>query len=78
MKVKQEILDVINNPSARTRIAFDLKTGEANIALIIRRNADDGGMTKMKFLKAIEKETGIPVDQILEEEVVDSAKVITR
>lgn len=74
MKVKQEILDLINNPPARTRIASDMKTGENNIALMMRRNAKNGAMTKWKFLKAIEKETGIAIDQILEEEPADVTK----
>lgn len=78
MKVKQSILDVINNPSARTRIAFDIKTGENNVAIIIRKNSEDGPMTKMRFLKAVEKETGVPIAELLEEEVADAAKVISR
>lgn len=74
MKVKQEILDLINNPGARTRIAFAVGGGENNISLLIRRNSVDGQLTKWKFLKAIEKETGIAIDQILEEETVEAVK----
>lgn len=67
MKVKQKIIDKINNVDTRMGIAKRLKTGEQNVYNAINRNVDNGRMTKMDFLKAIEAETAIPVDKILEE-----------
>lgn len=69
MKVKQEILDLVDNPQKRTEIAGELKIGEQAVAWNMRRNSDNGRMTKMDFLEAISKVSGIPVSEILEEEV---------
>lgn len=67
MKIKQEILDLVDNPQSRTRIALDLCIGEQTVALQMRNNAENGRMTKMDFLKAISKECGVSVEDILEE-----------
>lgn len=67
MKIKQTILDLVDNPLSRTRIAVDLKVGEQTVALQMRNNSENGRMTKMDFLMAISKEAGVPVDQVIEE-----------
>lgn len=67
MKVRQEILDKVNNPTSRTRIALDLGVGEQVIAIHMRRNARNGRLTKYDALNAISKEAEVTVDQILEE-----------
>jgi len=67
MKIKQDILDLVDNPQSRTKIALDLKIGEQSVALQMRNNSDNGRMTKMDFLMAISKEAGVPVEEILEE-----------
>lgn len=69
MKIKQSILDKVDNPQSRTRIAMDLKLGEQSVALQMRLNSHDGRMTKMDYLMAIAKEVGIGVSEILEEEM---------
>lgn len=74
MKVKQDILERINNVQSRMGIATRLQTGEQNIVLAIRRNASNGRMTKMDFLQAVEAETGILVGEILEEETIGQPK----
>lgn len=74
MKVKQEILDQINNVKTRMAIANRLGTGEQNIVLAMRRNSPNGRMTKMDFLKAVEAELNIPVGEILEVEQVGAEK----
>ena len=66
MKVKQEILDIVDNPQKRVEIAMELRCGENSIAIQMRRNADNGRMTKMDFLEAISKVSGVPVDEILD------------
>jgi len=68
MKVKQKILDEINTPQVRTQIAVLVKTGENNVAIAMRRNADNGRMTKMDFLQAISQVSGIAVGEILEQD----------
>lgn len=68
MKVTQKILDLVDQPQPRTRIAMKLGVGEQTIAVHMRRNTPDGRMTKMDFLQAISEESGFPVDEILETE----------
>lgn len=74
MKIKQDIVDKIDNPISRTRIAMDLKVGEQTVALQLRQNNDNGRLTKMDALSAISKEVGIPVNEILEEATVETSK----
>ena len=74
MKVKQNIIDQLNNVQTRMAIANRLGTGEQNIVLALRRNANNGRLTKMDFLQAIEAEIGIPVNEILEEETIGAEK----
>lgn len=68
MKIKQTILNQVDNPQSRTRIALDLKLGEQSVAVQMRNNSENGRMTKMDFLMAISKEAGVPVEEILEGE----------
>lgn len=72
MKVKQEILEIIDNPVARTRIALDLHIGEQAVAFQVKANRDNGRMTRMDFLMAIAKETGKSIDEILERETISA------
>lgn len=71
MKVRQNILDQIDNPQMRTLIAVELGVGEAVIAVHMRRNSEDGRMTKMDFLKAISKVLKVSIEDILEKEAID-------
>lgn len=75
MKVKREILEKIDNPRSRTRIALRLGCGEQNVANLIRKNFDNGALTKMIALKAISEETGLSLDEILEETGKDTTSV---
>lgn len=70
MKVKQSILDKINNPNSRVNIAQKLECGEQAVAVQMRHNYPDGRLTKMDALKAISEEAGCGIDEILEEEAV--------
>ena len=67
MKVRQDILDLVNNVSSRMRIATKLGTGEPNVAVHMRKNLPNGRLTKMDALKAISEETGTDLNEILEE-----------
>lgn len=73
MKVKREILEIIDNMQSRLRIALSIGTvGEQAVRYQIMANNDNGRMTKMDFLAAISKETGIPVNEILEEVTINA------
>jgi hypothetical protein len=66
MKIKQTILDLVDNPQARTRIALALVVGEQMIAIHMRQNKENGRLTKMDALMAISKETGVRIEDLLE------------
>lgn len=68
MKIKQKILDKIDTPLVRTKIAVKLQCGEQNLAVQMRKNSSDGRLTKMDALIAISEEVGCKVTDILEEE----------
>lgn len=68
MKIKQKILDKIDNPLVRSKLAVKLLCGEQNLAVHMRRNSSDGRLTKMDALMAISEEVGCEVTDILEEE----------
>ena len=72
MKVRQKILDIIDNPKCRVAIATELGVGEQAITVHIKGNRTNGRMTKMDFLQAISKVSGCPIDEILEEEKVQA------
>lgn len=75
MKVKQEILNRINNVASRKRIldSMDTEFGDQALYKQIKDNSNDGPLTKMKALIAISEVTGVPVDKILEEEKVTAS-----
>lgn len=74
MKLKQEIIDRLNNPPTRRRISAKLKScGDQAIYKHLRGNAENGRLTKMDALKAIAEETGLSIDDLLE----DSTEVKT-
>jgi len=74
MKLKQEIIDRLNNPPTRRRISAKLKScGDQAIYKHLRGNAENGRLTKMDALKAIAQETGLSIDDLLE----DSTEVQT-
>lgn len=66
-KVKQSVLDLINNPASRNRLGLRLKCDAASVAVQIRLNNTNGRLTKMDALEAVSEETGVPVSEILEE-----------
>lgn len=70
MKVKQTILDQINNVASRRRISTKLDIGDQMLYKHIKTNADDGPLTKMKAIICISEETGVDVSEILEDEII--------
>lgn len=67
MKIKKKIIEQINNVPSRKRISDKLNIGDQMLYLHLRRNSYNGRLTKMDALKAISEETGMAVDEILEE-----------
>lgn len=75
MKLKQSILDKIDKPQVRTRIANSLGCGEQVVAVHMRRNSTNGRLTKMDALQAISKELGgMNIADILDTKFKQSAK----
>lgn len=70
MKVKQTVLDKVNNVDSRKRISDKLKIGDQMLYKHINQNKENGRLTKMDALIAISEESKIPVSKILENEVV--------
>ena len=68
MKLKQEIIDRLNNPPTRRRISAKLKScGDQAIYKHLRGNSENGRLTKMDALKAIAEETGLSIDELLDD-----------
>lgn len=74
-KVKQVVLDRINNPASRNRLGLVLKCDSASIAVQIRRNKVNGRLTKMDALEAISAEAKVAVNMILEDVTPKKVKV---
>lgn len=74
MKIKSEVLEIINSPAKRSEIAAELGLGEQNIYRQLKANEDNGPLTKMKALEAISKISGVGVLEILEEAVVEESE----
>lgn len=72
MKIKQKILNKINNTKSRMRIALDLGVDSQAIYVLLRANSENGRLTKMDALLAISKECDIPVMDILEGQVSEN------
>ena len=66
MRIKQDILDSINNPQSRTKIALALGIGEQSIAINCRANSTNGVLTKYAALEVISEETGKSIEEILD------------
>lgn len=69
MRIKQFVLDKINNVQSRRQIAEALNVGDQNVYRLISKNATDGHLTKLKVLRIISEEVGLPIDDLVEETV---------
>lgn len=70
MKLRQEILDLINNVDTRRRVSEKLGIGDQMLYKHIAANRPNGRLTKMDALVAISEETQVPVTDLLEETVL--------
>jgi hypothetical protein len=75
MKIKARILNKINTPENRTRIALALRQGEQSVAKACRTNSQNGPLTKAAALKAIREITGLTDEQILDADIKVNARV---
>lgn len=71
MKVKQEILDKVNNVDSRRPISEKLEIGDQMLYKHMKANVSDGPLTKMKAVMAIADEAGIHFSEVLEIEEKD-------
>lgn len=68
MKIKQSILNKVNNPASRARIGLQIGCGDQMMYIHMRQNNVNGRLTKMDALMAISKEAGVTVEQVLDED----------
>jgi len=68
MRIKNNVLKLINNAQSRMRIALALNTTERTI--IRQINTNSKLLTTAEALVAISKETGLTREEILETELV--------
>jgi hypothetical protein len=66
MKLKKKVIQRINNPVDRTRIAIAIGTGEQAVSVAIRNNAQHGPLTKFAALEAIASITGLDMPDLIE------------
>jgi hypothetical protein len=66
-KVKQSVLDSVNNLEMRMEIARRLRVGEQSVAWQMRKNTTNGRMTKMDFLEVLSEISGVAISEILED-----------
>lgn len=69
MKIKQTIIDQINNVDSRKRICDDLDIGDQMLYKHINANKENGRLTKLDALRSISKETGAAIEDICDETV---------
>lgn len=69
MKIRRDIMEKIDNPLSRTKIAMALGQGEQSIASACRLNQDNGTLTKWAALQVISEETRMAIADILEDSV---------
>jgi hypothetical protein len=67
MKIKKTILVKINNVRARKKICNDLGIGDQMLYKHIVANKENGRLTKLDALKAISKETGFAIRDIVDD-----------
>jgi hypothetical protein len=64
MKLKKEILKIINTPTRRRLLMDALKVTEFSIARYIQKNSDN--LTKAASMRVIREITGLPDSELLD------------
>ena len=67
MYLKQEIIEKINTPTIRRKIATALGVGEMGIIQAINRNPANSSLTKLAALNCISEELNIPKEQLIKQ-----------
>jgi len=65
MKIRKAIINSVNNVNSRKRISNDLNISDQMLYKHLSANKENGRLTKMDALKAISKETGIGIEDII-------------
>lgn len=66
MKLKNDIVQKINNVPVRRRLGEKLNIGDQMLYHHLRVNREDGCLTRMTALVFIAQEVGLKVDELLE------------
>jgi len=75
MKLKQDIVDRLNNSKDRTLLALKIGVGENAVCIQLKKNKPFGRLTNQDALKAISEITGIDKDNLMEEtEDIETAR----
>jgi hypothetical protein len=74
MKIKKTIVIKINNVNSRKRICNDLNISDQMLYKHLSANKEYGRLIKMDALKAISKETGIAIEDIIIENANKAAE----
>jgi hypothetical protein len=68
MKIKENVIELIYNRKAILALALGLDYGELWMRKVIKTNSENGPLTTLKGLEIIREETGLTLEQIVEEE----------
>ena len=68
MKIKENVIELIYNRKAILALALGLDYGELWMGKVIKTNSKNGPLTTLKGLEIIREETGLTLEQIVEEE----------
>lgn len=74
MKIKQSILDKVNNVDSRRPIAERLEIGDQMLWKHMKANVSNGPLTKMVAVMAIAEAANVEITEVLEAEELDSEK----
>lgn len=67
MKLTKKALELISERPVMLKLALGLSFSELWISRLIEANKENGPLTTAKSLQVIQVETGLPIEQILEE-----------
>lgn len=67
MKLSDQALTIIKEAAVRRKLADALDCTDQTIVRYIKDNETNGDLTKAASLKVIREESGLPIEEILEE-----------
>lgn len=73
MRLSEKAISLLTT-KAKNRIAMDMDCSVFTVERWIKDNEDNGDLTKAKSLQIISEETGLPMEEILEESDVNETQ----